>query len=104
MYVYKETDRTSDHVLYTVGYHAPDGKFEPESDHTDPARAADRVAYLNGGHSASPEAIAALVKAEAFISGFEGDTMQEGIDELLSEVRALIQKMGAPSALAQLEN
>lgn len=31
---------------------------------------------------------AALVRAEDFISGFEGDEMQEGIDQLLAEIRA----------------
>lgn len=34
--------------------------------------------------------LAALEKAESFIAGFEGDEMQEGIDDLLEELRALI--------------
>ena len=32
--------------------------------------------------------LAALNKAEAFIEGFDGDVMQEGITELLAEIRA----------------
>jgi hypothetical protein len=35
--------------LYTVGFYAPDGTWEPESDHADPELAAARCAYLNGG-------------------------------------------------------
>lgn len=36
----------------------------------------------------------ALFRAEAFIAGFEGDELQEGVDELLAEIRAA-QKGGA---------
>lgn len=97
MYVYEETEHTSAHVLYTVGHYAPDGQFHPESDHGDSAAAASRTAYLNGDASAAPEVAAALTKAEAFIAGFEGDTMQEGIDELLRELRAVLRKLGAIS-------
>lgn len=42
--------------------------------------------------AASPDLLAALDKAEDFISGFEGDELQEGIDELLAEIRAAIAK------------
>jgi hypothetical protein len=38
-----------EHNLYTVGFYAPDGKWEPESDHATREEAAERVAYLNGG-------------------------------------------------------
>lgn len=37
------------HTLYTVGHYKPDGKFEPESDHSEAGAAADRVHWLNGG-------------------------------------------------------
>lgn len=43
---------------------------------------------------AAPKLFDALVKAEAFIAGFEGDELQEGIDELLKAVRAAIAKAG----------
>ena len=36
------------------------------------------------------ELTAALVKAEAFISGFEGDEAQDGIDVLLADIRTAI--------------
>lgn len=45
MYVYRQ----SEPGLWTVGFYKPDGKFEPESDHDSPERAAERVHWLNGG-------------------------------------------------------
>jgi len=42
--------------------------------------------------AAAPELLSALQKAEAFMSGFEGDDLQEGIDEQLAEIRAAIVK------------
>ena len=45
MYVYVRSEPT----LWTVGFYKPDGSWEPESDHTSPQQAAERVAYLNGG-------------------------------------------------------
>lgn len=47
-YVYKRNLQTEPQ-LWTVGYYSPDGRWEPESDHSSPTEAADRVAYLNGG-------------------------------------------------------
>ena len=44
MYVYKR----SEPQLYTVGYYDPEGNWNPESDHSERAAAAARVAYLNG--------------------------------------------------------
>jgi hypothetical protein len=35
--------------VYTVGFYAPDGKWEPESDHRTAEEAAKRVHWLNGG-------------------------------------------------------
>lgn len=39
-------------------------------------------------HTRAPQMRAALQKAETFISGFEDDTSQEGVPELLAEIRA----------------
>jgi type II restriction/modification system DNA methylase subunit YeeA len=36
-----------------------------------------------------------LDEAEAFVRGFEGDEIQEGIDELLAKLRAAIKQEGA---------
>lgn len=36
-------------AIWTVGFYKPDGKWEPESDHSTPEAAAERVHYLNGG-------------------------------------------------------
>lgn len=45
--------------------------------------------------AAAPTMLTELRKAEAFISGFEGDELQEGIDDLLSEIRAAIKQAEA---------
>jgi hypothetical protein len=50
MYVYIQSER-GDHPLWTVGHYDPDGKWIAESDHQDPEKAAERVAYLNGGRA-----------------------------------------------------
>lgn len=54
MYVYIESERTSEHVLYTVGFYDPKGNWQPDSDHSDREAAADRVHYLNGGNGGKP--------------------------------------------------
>jgi hypothetical protein len=41
----------SEPSLWTVGFYRPDGKWEPESDHSSSEDAAKRVAWLNGGRS-----------------------------------------------------
>jgi hypothetical protein len=38
-----------------VGFYKPDGDWEPESDHSSPVTAADRVAWLNGSPMATPD-------------------------------------------------
>lgn len=55
-YVYKRTEPS----LWTVGFYTPEGKWEPDSDHDSPAKAAKRVHYLNGGQATAPELLAAL--------------------------------------------
>lgn len=47
MYVYIESERG----LWTVGFYSPDSKWHPESDHNSTEKVAERVHYLNGGHS-----------------------------------------------------
>ena len=44
MYVYIK----SEPQLWTVGFYGPKGEWNPESDHDNREKAADRVAYLNG--------------------------------------------------------
>lgn len=39
----------SESGLWTVGFYRPDGTRYPESDHSTPESAAERVHYLNGG-------------------------------------------------------
>ena len=45
MYVYKQTEPG----LWTVGFYDPSGNWHPESDHDSSEKAAERVAWLNGG-------------------------------------------------------
>lgn len=49
--------------LWTVGFYAPDGSWEPESDHGSTEEAAVRVAYLNGGQAAAVDALTKRVAA-----------------------------------------
>lgn len=51
MYVYilSEGAAEFEENLWTVGFYKPDGKWEPESDHSSEEEAAARVNYLNGG-------------------------------------------------------
>jgi hypothetical protein len=44
-WVYRKTEPN----LWTVGFYAPDGTWEPESDHDNPEEAAQRCRWLNGG-------------------------------------------------------
>lgn len=58
MYVYQETERFRDddgftHILYTVGFYRPDGKWIPEFDTNNKDEAAKRVAWLNGKSAAN---------------------------------------------------
>lgn len=50
--------------LLTVGFYAPDGKWQSESDHDSIESAGQRVSYLNGGKSplelAAPDLLATL--------------------------------------------
>jgi len=48
MYVYIHSEHSANHDLYTVGFYDPNGKWQPESDHSTKEEAAARVAYLNG--------------------------------------------------------
>jgi len=55
---------------------------------------ADEAENLANIHliAAAPELLAALQSAEAFIAGFEGDDLQDGIDAKLADIRAAIAK------------
>ena len=53
MFVYLDLRKSSG--CFTVGHYAPDGRFEPESDHADADKAARRCHYLNGGRDDGPD-------------------------------------------------
>ena len=40
----------------------------------------------------APDMLAALIEAESFMAGFEGDELQDGIYEKLAKIRAAIAK------------
>ncbi|RJQ30306.1 hypothetical protein C4565_00545 [Candidatus Parcubacteria bacterium] len=46
MWVYLRTDNGK---IWTVGFYDPEGKWQPDSDHTEREEAAKRVHWLNGG-------------------------------------------------------
>ena len=52
-YVYIRSERS----LWTVGFYDPNGKWHSESDHSDPEKAAERTAWLNGSRPTLPDHI-----------------------------------------------
>ena len=52
----------------------------------------DYVEPIVRAANAHDDMLTALRSAESFISGFEGDEVQEGIDELLAGIRGAIAK------------
>lgn len=58
MYVYKKSPPSyGNPPIWTVGFYAPDGTWEPESDHNSAKDAANRTAWLNGSKSWPPESV-----------------------------------------------
>ena len=53
MYVYVESEPR----LWTVGFHDPQGKWHPDSDHEEKEKAAERVAWLNGHNPSLDQAL-----------------------------------------------
>lgn len=53
----------------------------------------DNIALLSSLIVNAPAALASLKMAEEFMSGFEGDEMQEGISAKLATVRATIAQL-----------
>lgn len=47
---------------------------------------------------AVPRALAALKLAESFIAGFEGDELQDGISDMLAEIRGAIAQSESPTS------
>ncbi|MBR8290494.1 hypothetical protein [Burkholderia cenocepacia] len=70
-------------------------KLPEASDH------ADGAGHLNGQVVAAPDLIATLDNAESFIVGFEGDQQQEGIDDLLRDIRTAKGALKAQRKLLQ---
>lgn len=75
MYVYKQTEPG----LFTVGFYAPDGSWEADSDHSTRDRAADRVAYLNGSRESVERRLELITK--------QLDRHSENIDGLMGAMQ-----------------
>ncbi|PRD96816.1 hypothetical protein C6P88_02590 [Burkholderia contaminans] len=56
---------------------------------------------LSGQVEAAPDLIATLDRAESFIAGFEGDQLQDGIDDLMLEIRTTKGALKAQQKLQQ---
>jgi hypothetical protein len=61
MYVYlkNRSEPSGSSAAFTVGFYDPNGKWQPESDHSTAQAAANRVAWLNGnGEPPEPSPLA----------------------------------------------
>ncbi len=63
------------------------------SPNINPTAATDAALFIS-----SPRLLEALISAERFVSGFEGDELQRGIDSLLAQMRAAIALADPPKA------
>lgn len=99
--------------LWTVGFYGPAGKWQPESGHSTPAQAADRVHWLNGANyavpalanaqlaAADPQLVSLLERARGRLRedlAIEGHDPSVGIDNselirLLDEISVLFTKL-----------
>ena len=71
--------------LWTVGFYAPDGKWNPESDYNVQEEAAQRTARLNGGASAPiAKKVTDLDMAELLTDLLGNEDIHEGF-EILKE-------------------
>lgn len=72
MYVYVRSEPS----LWTVGFYAPDGKWEPESDHASSDEAARRVMWLNGSGRPDADLMVSRIQ-DALMTAEEGDALVE---------------------------
>ena len=86
-------------------YHL-DEKGEAETHETLLVRAIEAAEAALSGlpmvDSEVTEITSALIKAENFIAGFEDDDIQEGMEELLAEIRAALRPMPDEQPLAEI--
>lgn len=84
----------SDQLASLVGYAESEASTLSELARDDPACGREAVAARRTIARVSPllnrlpDMLTVLHRAERFIAGFEGDETQEGVDELLQELRA----------------
>lgn len=70
-------------ATWQVGFFDPDGGWQPETDHTSPDGAADRVHWLNGSPASMPVPAATDVELAAL------HAQLQDLDERLRECRSL---------------
>jgi len=80
--------------LWTVGFYDPDGKWQPESDHSSEEGAAQRVHFLHGGNHT--EFVAELSALVLRCDGEEG-VREDGSNIDTSAAHALLDRVGWPS-------
>ena len=93
MYVYIKSEPN----LWTVGFYRLNGNFEPESDHSSPDEAAERVALLNGSqHIAAVTFLEVgkgevlLIQAKSPLTQSRGEILRKEIDRLLPNTKFII--------------
>jgi hypothetical protein len=84
MYVYKRTEPG----LWTVGYHEPNGTWQPESDHKSEEKAAERVHWLNGGHPAVAVYPVAIIGGGWRLNGPGSDPWRDSVWDCLHDAQA----------------
>ena len=98
MFVYLRSEPS----LWTVGFHTPEGKWEPESDHGSPEEAAKRCRFLNGGDEPRPSPITGeqLSWLQCLIRAYEAEHDWEADLDFVATQEMLAWSRGAVAALA----
>ena len=89
MYVYRVTGEG----IWTTGFYAPDGTWDPESDHESAESAACRTAWLNGSNCSETRTVQVLRESAAEI------LRQIDPDLILNAVRAGVSDAAADGLL-----
>lgn len=90
VYIHSESN------LHTVGFYDPEGNWQPESDHSEQEKAAERAHFLNGGNNVLVGQVAELVKANAELQRrlAEMDTIYRNLSEALEKRRKNEERLG----------
>lgn len=84
MWVYTRTEQQ----LWTVGFFAPDGEWQTDSDHTEQEEAAKRVAFLNGSYEELTERFVLIERRVAELEQKEVSVYEAAYEAAMNAVRA----------------